>query len=44
MLTESEFYVSLDFFIPKVAHALNVTLQGHLFEIAKEKARRKKYL
>ncbi|KAH8252993.1 hypothetical protein KR032_003031, partial [Drosophila birchii] len=44
MLTESEFLVNLDFFIPKVAHALNVTLKGHLFEVAKEKARRKKYL
>ncbi|KAH8301380.1 hypothetical protein KR059_001506, partial [Drosophila kikkawai] len=44
MLTESDFLVNLDFFIPKVAHALNVTLKGHLFDIAKEKARQKKYL
>ncbi|XP_037717157.1 uncharacterized protein LOC119551727 [Drosophila subpulchrella] len=44
MLTESEFFVNLDFFIPKVAIAMNVTLHGHLYEIAKEKARRKKYL
>ncbi|KAH8285093.1 hypothetical protein KR054_005079, partial [Drosophila jambulina] len=44
MLTESEFLVNLDFFIPKVAHALNVTLKGNLFEVAKEKARKKKYL
>ncbi|XP_052840179.1 uncharacterized protein LOC128254870 [Drosophila gunungcola] len=44
MLTESEFYVKLDFFIPKVAIAMNVSLQGHLYEIAKEKNRRKKFL
>ncbi|XP_017033133.1 uncharacterized protein [Drosophila kikkawai] len=44
MLTESDFLVNLDFFIPKVAHAFNVTLKGHLFDIAKEKARQKKYL
>ncbi|XP_017115346.1 uncharacterized protein LOC108137917 [Drosophila elegans] len=44
MLTESEFYVNLDFFIPKVAIAMNVTLRGHLYEIAKEKNRRKKFL
>ncbi|XP_017068822.1 uncharacterized protein LOC108106353 [Drosophila eugracilis] len=44
MLTESEFFVNLDFFIPKVAHAMNITLHGHLYELAKEKARRKKFL
>ncbi|XP_016981286.1 uncharacterized protein LOC108046214 [Drosophila rhopaloa] len=44
MLTESEFYVNLDFFIPKVAIGMNVTLHGHLYEIAKEKNRRRKYL
>ncbi|XP_033155949.1 uncharacterized protein LOC117138172 [Drosophila mauritiana] len=44
MLAESEFFVHLDFFIPKVAIAMNVTLHGHLYEIAKERNRRKKYL
>ncbi|XP_039483438.1 uncharacterized protein LOC120446496 [Drosophila santomea] len=44
MLTESEFYVNLDFFIPKVAIAMNITLRGHLYEVAKERHRRKKYL
>ncbi|KAH8246705.1 hypothetical protein KR038_001325 [Drosophila bunnanda] len=44
MLTESDFLVNLDFFVPKVAHALNITLKGHLFDIAKENARKKKYL
>ncbi|XP_016946794.1 uncharacterized protein LOC108022419 [Drosophila biarmipes] len=44
MLSESEFYVNLDFFVPRVAIAMNVTLHGHLYEVAKEKARRKKYL
>ncbi|KAH8375607.1 hypothetical protein KR200_006527 [Drosophila serrata] len=44
MLTESPFFVNLDFFIPKVAHGLNITLKGHLFEIAKVNARKKKYL
>ncbi|EDV56320.2 uncharacterized protein LOC6546810 [Drosophila erecta] len=44
MLTESEFLVNLDFFIPKVATVMNVTLHGHLYEVAKERHRRKKYL
>ncbi|KAH8347940.1 hypothetical protein KR084_002446 [Drosophila pseudotakahashii] len=44
MLTESEFYVNLDFFIPRVAIVMNVTFHGHLYEVAKEKNRRKKYL
>ncbi|XP_043645311.1 uncharacterized protein LOC122614731 [Drosophila teissieri] len=44
MLSESEFFVNLDFFIPKVAIAMNVTLHGHLYEVAKERHRRKKYL
>ncbi|KAH8401029.1 hypothetical protein KR009_002572 [Drosophila setifemur] len=44
MLRESDFLAHLDFFIPKVTILLNVTLQGHLYENAKEKARRKKYL
>ncbi|XP_034652188.1 uncharacterized protein LOC117891107 [Drosophila subobscura] len=44
MLTETEFMANFDLFIPKVAVVLNVTLQGHLFDTAKENARRKKYL
>ncbi|XP_034138678.1 uncharacterized protein LOC117590297 [Drosophila guanche] len=44
MLTENDFMANFDLFIPKVAVLLNVTLQGHLFDTAKENARKKKYL
>ncbi|KAH8271542.1 hypothetical protein KR018_005105, partial [Drosophila ironensis] len=44
MLTESDFLVNLDFFFPRVAAALNITIQGHLYDMAKERARRKKFL
>ncbi|KAH8250796.1 hypothetical protein KR026_009598, partial [Drosophila bipectinata] len=44
MLTESDFLVHLDFFVPKVANAMNITLNGHLFDVAKEKVRKRKFL
>ncbi|KAH8320595.1 hypothetical protein KR067_005745, partial [Drosophila pandora] len=44
MLTESDFLVHLDFFIPRVAIAMNITLNGHLFDVSKERARKRKFL
>ncbi|XP_022227788.1 uncharacterized protein LOC111077720 [Drosophila obscura] len=44
MLTENDFLANFDLFIPKVAVVMNVTLKGRLFDIAKENARKKKYL
>ncbi|XP_033246393.1 uncharacterized protein LOC117187724 [Drosophila miranda] len=44
MLTETDFMAHFDIFIPKVAVVMNATLRGHLFDTAKENARKKKYL
>ncbi|EDW85828.2 uncharacterized protein Dwil_GK22934 [Drosophila willistoni] len=44
LLTETDFLVHFDVFIPKLAHVANVTVLGRLFDISKEQARKKKFL
>ncbi|EDW61951.2 uncharacterized protein Dvir_GJ20031 [Drosophila virilis] len=44
VLTESDFHIRFNWFLPKVASVLNITAVGRLYEIAKEHAKKRKYL
>ncbi|XP_064544301.1 uncharacterized protein LOC135432505 [Drosophila montana] len=44
VLTESDFQIRLNWFLPKVASVLNITAVGRLHENAKEHAKKRKYL
>lgn len=44
VLTESEFLINFNWFQPRVANVFNLTVLGHLYDVAKERARKKKYL
>lgn len=44
VLSESDFLIRLNWFLPRVASVMNITAMGRLYEISKERARKKKYL
>ncbi|XP_023162214.2 uncharacterized protein LOC111593582 [Drosophila hydei] len=44
VLSESDFLIRLNWFLPRVASVMNITAVGRLYEISKERARKKKYL
>ncbi|KAH8372257.1 hypothetical protein KR093_010776 [Drosophila rubida] len=44
LLTESPFLLTFTWFMPRVAPVMNITVHAHLYDLAKEHNRRKKYL
>ncbi|KAH8416021.1 hypothetical protein KR222_006617 [Zaprionus bogoriensis] len=44
VLDESDFLINFNWFMPRAANVMNITVLGRLYDVAKERSRKRKYL